>query len=64
MASKKTDTAPQDRWDGIVRPYSDADVESLRGSIRIRHTLAELGAARLWESLTSGEIVRELGAVT
>ncbi|TLZ65710.1 MAG: isocitrate lyase, partial [Methanobacteriota archaeon] len=40
-----------DRWAGILRPYGAADVERLRGSIRIRHTLAELGAERLWELL-------------
>ena len=32
------------RWDGITRPYSQADVERLRGSLRIEHTLADLGA--------------------
>src|SRR3989475_433878 len=40
-----------ERWAGILRPYGAADVERLRGSIRIRHTLAELGAERLWELL-------------
>ena len=53
-----------DRWSGIRRPYSTADVDRLRASIRIRHTLAELGAARLWELLKSDEPVRALGALT
>jgi isocitrate lyase len=52
------------RWEGIRRPYTEADVERLRPSIRIRHTLAELGAARLWELLTTRDYVQALGALT
>src|SRR5687768_3625253 len=29
----------RDRWEGIVRPYSEADVRRLRGSYTIRHTI-------------------------
>ncbi len=53
-----------DRFAGIVRPYSQADVDKLRGSVRIRYTLAELGAARLWELLHTEEYVAALGALT
>jgi isocitrate lyase len=53
-----------DRWDGVVRPYSDADVRKLRGSIHIEHTLAKLGAARLWQLLHSEPYVAALGALT
>ena len=35
------------RFDGIVRPYAKADVEKLRGSFKIEHTIATLGARRL-----------------
>ena len=52
------------RFEGISRTYSPADVEKLRGSIRISHTLAELGAARLWELLHTEEYVSALGALT
>src|SRR5687767_15225730 len=52
------------RWDGVVRPYSDADVRKLRGSVRIHHTLAELGASRLWQLLHSEPYVAALGALT
>ena len=52
------------RWAGIVRPYTDADVARLRGSVRVRYTLAELGAARLWELLHTRHAVRALGALT
>ena len=37
------------RWEGVTRPYSAGDVEKLRGSIQIEHTLARLGAERLWK---------------
>jgi isocitrate lyase len=53
-----------DRFAGIRRDYSAADLERLRGSVRIRHTLAELGAARLWQALHSEPYVKSLGAMT
>lgn len=53
-----------DRWAGILRPYGPEDVERLRGSIRIQHTLADLGAEKLWRSLSSGDYVAALGALT
>jgi isocitrate lyase len=39
---------PQDpnRFAGIRRDYTDADVARLAGSFRVRHTLAENGARR------------------
>ncbi|MBC7895127.1 MAG: isocitrate lyase, partial [Cytophagaceae bacterium] len=49
---------------GIERPYAPADVERLRGTVRIRHTLAELGARRLWDLLTTRDYVHALGALT
>jgi isocitrate lyase len=52
------------RWEGIVRPYADADVARLRGSFRVAHTLAELGANRLWELLHTRPYVPALGALT
>jgi isocitrate lyase len=55
---------PAGRFDGIVRPYTAAAVERLRPSVRIAHTLAELGAARLWELLETREFVPALGALT
>ena len=53
-----------ERFEGIVRPYSKADVERLRGSVHIEHTLATLGANRLWELLHSEPFVPALGALT
>jgi isocitrate lyase len=52
------------RWEGVRRPYSTADVERLRGSVRIEHTLARLGAERLWELMRTRDYVKALGALT
>src|SRR5439155_14160772 len=52
------------RWAGLIRPYAPADVVRLRGSIRIEHTLARLGAERLWELLHTEPYVASLGALT
>ena len=52
------------RFDGIVRPYSTADVEKLRGSFKVSYTLAEMGAQRLWELLHTEDYVAALGALT
>ena len=52
------------RWDGVERPYTSEDVSRLRGSFRIEHTLARLGAERLWELLTSRPYIHALGALT
>jgi len=53
-----------DRFRGIARPYSDADVERLRGSLRIEHTLARRGAEKLWKALHDEDRVACLGAMT
>src|SRR5271165_90504 len=52
------------RWKGVQRPYKAEDVLRLRGSIHIEHTLARLGAERLWELLQTDSYVNALGAVT
>src|SRR6516164_8567281 len=57
-------TPQNDRWHGIERPYSDEDVERLRGSVRVEHTLARLGAERLWSLLQSEPFVPSLGALS
>jgi len=53
-----------DRWIGIERPYTDDDVERLRGSVCVEHTLARLGAERLWTLLHREPYVAALGALT
>ena len=52
------------RWKGIHRPYSCEDVVNLRGSVQIEHTLARLGAERLWWLLHHEPYVPALGALT
>ena len=52
------------RWSGITRPYSWEDVERLRGSLAIEHTLARHGAERLWNLLQTETFVPALGALT
>ena len=60
--TKQWETDP--RWQGVKRPYSASDVLRLRGSIKIEHTLAQLGAERLWSLLHSEPYVAALGALT
>src|SRR5438128_1538119 len=52
------------RWKGITRSYSAADVVRLRGSVHIEHTLARLGARRLWGLLNEEPYIAALGALT
>src|SRR5215467_1409587 len=60
-----TPVAPKEsRFDGVHRPYSRADVMRLRGTLKIEHTLASVGARRLWELLHEEDYVPALGAVT
>ena len=53
-----------DRFAGIERPYTEEDVDRLRGSVRVEHTLARMGAERLWQLLNDEEPVAALGALT
>jgi isocitrate lyase len=53
-----------DRWHGIERPYTAEDVQRLRGPVHVEHTLARLGAERLWNLLHRDEHVAALGALT
>jgi isocitrate lyase len=53
-----------ERWDGIERTYSEEDVRRLRGSVHVEHTLARLGAERLWQLLQEEDYVAALGAMT
>src|SRR5262245_5413500 len=47
-----------------ARPYTTEDVERLRGSVRVEHTLARLGAERLRRLLAERPWVAALGAMT
>ena len=52
------------RFNGIERPYSREEVDRLRGTIEIEHTLARRGAERLWDLLHTEDFVAALGALT
>ncbi len=52
------------RWNGIKRPYSAKDVDSLSGSLEIEYSIARAGSERLWSLLHSERLVRALGALT
>ena len=56
--------ASDERWEGIERPYSAEDVVRLQGSVVVEHTLARLGAQKLWRSLQEEDYVASLGAMT
>jgi isocitrate lyase len=51
------------RWKGALRPYRAEDVVRLRGSVHIEHTLATLGAERLWRLLHTEAYLPTLGAM-
>jgi isocitrate lyase len=61
---KETKWWNRDRWKHIERPYTNADVKKLSGSIHIEHTLAKNGAQKLWDKLHTEKYVRALGALT
>src|SRR5260370_34441748 len=64
FTTANADAQPFQRWQGITRPYSSPDVERLRGSVRIEHTLARMGAENLWNLLHTEPYVAALGAMT
>jgi isocitrate lyase len=52
------------RWRGVERPYTADDVLRLRGSIHVEHTLARMGAERLWDLLQTEPYINSLGAMS
>lgn len=64
IAELKQSWESEERWKGIVRPYSAEDVVRLRGSVQIEHTLARLGAEKLWRLLHTEHHIKALGALT
>ena len=64
ITTPSTQASDPARFAGILRPYSAADVERLRGRYHIEHTIARLGAERLWKLMTTTDYVHALGALT
>ncbi len=60
----KLDWANNPRWAGVTRTYSAEDVVRLRGTVHVEHSIARLGAEKLWKSLHSEPFVNALGAMT
>ena len=52
------------RFAGIKRDYTFEQVEKLRGSIRIEHTLCKLQSKKLWELLNSEPYISTLGSLS
>jgi isocitrate lyase len=52
------------RWQGVQRGYTAEDVVRLRGTVAIEHSLARLGAEKLWRYLNEKPFVNALGALT
>jgi isocitrate lyase len=63
-AQIESDWKSNPRWNGVTRTYGGADVVRLRGSVHIEHSLARLGAEKLWRHLHEQSFVNALGALT
>ena len=64
ISALQKDWAENPRWSGVKRGYSAQDVVRLRGSVKIEHTLARLGAEKLWKLCKERPFVNSLGALT
>ena len=60
----ETDWAESPRWRGVRRDYAAEDVVKLRGSVLIEHTLARVGAEKLWRLVNQEQPVCALGALS
>ena len=60
----KLDWSNNPRWHGVTRSYSAEDVVRLRGTVAVEHSLARLGADKLWRNLQDSDFVNALGALT
>jgi len=63
-AQLKKDWAENPRWKGIERGYTAEDVVRLRGNMPIEYSLAQRGAEKLWQLITTEPYVNCLGALT
>jgi len=60
----KSDWADSPRWTGKTRDYTAEEVVKLRGSVIVEHTLARLGAEKLWRLVNQEKPLCGLGALT
>jgi isocitrate lyase len=64
IAQMEKDWAENPRWKGITRPYTAKDVDRLRGTVHIEHSLARRGSEKLWDLLHKEPFINALGALT
>ncbi|KZE31636.1 isocitrate lyase [Crenobacter luteus] len=64
IAAIQKDWDENPRWTGITRSYTAADVDRLRGSLQVEHTLARRGADKLWQLINNEPFINALGALT
>ena len=60
----RLDWSNNPRWAGITRPYSAEDVVRLRGTVPVEHSIAKIGAEKLWHYLQTEDFINALGALT
>jgi isocitrate lyase len=56
--------ATNPRWQGVERAFKAEDVVRLRGTVHVEHSLARLGAEKLWRFMHEKPFVNALGALT
>ncbi len=64
ISQLKKDWAENPRWKGVTRPYGAEDVDRLRGTVHIEHSLARQGAEKLWTLVNEEPFINALGAMT
>lgn len=64
ISDLENDWKTNKRWKGVKRPYAPQKVVRLRGSLMLDHTLARLGAKKLWDLFEKEPFVRAMGAMT
>jgi isocitrate lyase len=64
VSQLQSEWAESPRWKGITREYSAEDVVRLRGTVQVEHTLARLGAEKLWRLVHQEKPLCALGALT
>ncbi|MBV9361660.1 MAG: isocitrate lyase [Betaproteobacteria bacterium] len=64
IAALQKDWKENPRWKEVKRGYDAVDVVALRGSLKIEHTLAKVGAEKLWKMCNERPFVNSLGALT
>lgn len=64
VSQLQSEWADSPRWKGIERKYSAEEVVKLRGTVLVEHTLARLGAEKLWRLVHQEKPLCALGALT